>query len=191
MCQFCIWIKRARELYQIRPPSKEVLQKSMTTQKENGHGKLVSQRYMWKLLRNQCTSYKWERFVGKVWFSLAAGLSVALISAWVCGSAFGSICSCEPTFFFNCYNLDLTKRGLRNPILSQSHNHSLTFSTAVIHGSWDSIMPVITHGHFGDMKIVQVNMKTFLPLPWACWAGRPFLIAEEQQGVTLCTGQSN
>lgn len=88
----------------------------MTTQKENGHGKLVSQRYMWKLLRNQCTSYKWDRFVGQVWFALAAGLLVALISDWVCGSAFGSICSCEPTFFFfNSYSLDLTKKGFEKP----------------------------------------------------------------------------
>lgn len=94
-------------------------------------------------------------------------------------------------FFFSSYNQDLTKRGLRNPILSQTHDHSLTFSTAVIHGSQDSVGPVITHGHFSDTKIARVNMKTFLPLPWACWAGWPFLIAEEQQGMTLCTERSN
>lgn len=93
--------------------------------------------------------------------------------------------------FFSCCNLDLTKRGLRNPILSQSHDHSLTFSTAVIHRSLESVVPVTTHGRFSDTKITQVNMKTFLPLPWDRWAGWPFLIAEEQQGVTLCTGQSN
>lgn len=28
-------------------------------------------------------------------------------------------------------------------------------------------------------------METFPPLPWDCWASWPFLVAEEQQGVTV------
>lgn len=54
--------------------------------------------------------------------------------------------------------------GLRNPILSPSHYRSLTSSTAVIHRSLDSVMPVISHGHFSDMKITEVNTKTALRL---------------------------
>lgn len=42
-----------------------------------------------------------------------------------------------------------------------------------------------THGRFSDTKITQENMRTFPALPWDCWAGWPFLIAEEQQGVTV------
>jgi len=86
----------------------------MTTQKENWHSNLVSQRYVWKLLMNQSTSYERDRFVGQVWFSLTAGPSTAVISSWVFGSAFGSICSREP-MFFPLVSPQLNKKGFEKP----------------------------------------------------------------------------